>query len=97
VWFLDAADYGAPQTRTRVILCASRHGLPTMPVPTHGPGRLPYRTLGEVFGTHWAGWRAFVFTSNDWLARKIDRKVKSSVPFFNGKLQCKLWEFDTTR
>ena len=50
VWFLDAADYGAPQTRTRVILCASRHGLPTMPVPTHGPGRLPYRTLGEVLG-----------------------------------------------
>ena len=56
-----------------------------------------YRALGDVFRTHWAGWRAFVFTGNDWLARKVDRKVKSSVHFYNGKIPCKLWEFDTTR
>lgn len=55
-----------------------------------------YRMLGDVFAKHWAGWRAFVFTSNDRLARKVALKVKSSVPFFNGKLACKLWEFDTT-
>ena len=52
-----------------------------------------YRKLGEVFTAHWSGWRAFVFTGNDWLARKVGLKVKSSVPFFNGRIPCKLWEF----
>lgn len=50
VWRLDAADYGAPQTRTRLIVCASRRALPQMPAPTHGPGRLPYRTLRDALG-----------------------------------------------
>lgn len=53
-----------------------------------------YRTLGDVFGSRWPGWRVFVFTGNDWLARKIGLRVKSTVPFFNGKIACKLWEFD---
>ena len=54
-----------------------------------------YRLLGEVFAAHWAGWRAFVFTGNDRLARKVGLRVKGSVPFFNGKIPCRLWEFDT--
>jgi putative N6-adenine-specific DNA methylase len=54
-----------------------------------------YGTLGEVFGAHWRGWRAFVFTGNDKLARKVGLPVKSAVPFFNGKIPCRLWEFET--
>ena len=54
-----------------------------------------YRKLGEVFGTRWQGWRVFVFTSNDFLAKKIGLPVKSRVPFFNGKIPCHLWEFGT--
>lgn len=53
-----------------------------------------YRTLGDVFGAYWRGWRLFVFTSNDWLARKVNLPVKGSTPFFNGKLPCRLWEFE---
>jgi putative N6-adenine-specific DNA methylase len=52
-----------------------------------------YAKLGEVIGEHWPGWRLFVFTSNDRLARKVRLPVRSHVPFFNGKLQCQLWEF----
>lgn len=54
-----------------------------------------YRILGEVVGTHWQGWRAFVFTGNDRLARKVNLPVKHRVPFFNGKIPCHLWEFGT--
>ena len=54
-----------------------------------------YRLLGEVFAAHWSGWRAFVFTGNDRLARKVGLPVKGSVPFFNGKIPCRLWEFET--
>ncbi|HJZ59503.1 MAG TPA: THUMP domain-containing protein [Gemmataceae bacterium] len=53
-----------------------------------------YRTLGEVFAAYWRGWRVFVFTGNDRLARKVGLPVRSAVPFYNGKIACKLWEFD---
>lgn len=46
---MDAADYGTPQHRKRVIIIANRLGLPN-PVPerTHGTALRPYRTLGET-------------------------------------------------
>lgn len=46
---LDAADYGAPTHRKRLVMIARRDGLPILwPEPTHGPGRpMPYRTAAE--------------------------------------------------
>jgi len=45
---LRACDYGAPTTRRRLFVIARRDGLPIVwPEPTHGPGRLPYRTAAE--------------------------------------------------
>lgn len=46
---LNAADYGAPTNRTRLFLVARRDGAPIVwPEPTHGPGRLAYRTAAEI-------------------------------------------------
>ena len=46
---LVAADYGAPTTRKRLFLIARCDGQPIVwPEPTHGPGRLPYRTAAEI-------------------------------------------------
>ena len=51
---LNAADYGDPQIRKRVIIFAAKDGLelPEVPPPTHGKGRhlLPYRTAGDTLG-----------------------------------------------
>ena len=46
---LDAADYGVPQSRRRVIVVGSRNRLMLFPEATHGPesGR-GYRSAGEV-------------------------------------------------
>ncbi len=46
---LDAAEYGAPTHRRRLILIARRDGLPIVwPVATHGPGRAhAYRTAAS--------------------------------------------------
>lgn len=49
-WLLDAADFGVPQHRRRVILWAGPRPL-TEPTPTHGPGRaLPWVSMGEALG-----------------------------------------------
>ena len=45
---LRACDYGAPTIRKRLFLIARCDGLPIVwPEPTHGTGRLPYRTAAE--------------------------------------------------
>lgn len=44
---LRACDYGAPTTRKRLFMIARRDARPTWPTPTHGPGRLPYRTAAD--------------------------------------------------
>ena len=49
-WLLDAADYGVPQHRRRVILWAGPAPV-VKPVPTHGPARaLPRVSMGEALG-----------------------------------------------
>lgn len=53
-----------------------------------------YRTLREVFGRHWQGWRVFVFTGNDRLVREVGLPVKRNIPFYNGKIPCRLWEYE---
>lgn len=46
---LCAADYGVPTTRRRLFLVARCDGLPIVwPEPTHGKGRLPWRTAAEI-------------------------------------------------
>jgi len=45
---LDAADYGAPTRRRRLFIVARRDGQPIVwPEPTHGKGRLPFRTAAQ--------------------------------------------------
>jgi DNA (cytosine-5)-methyltransferase 1 len=45
---LRASDYGAPTSRERLFMVARRDGQPIIwPEPTHGRGRVPYRTAGE--------------------------------------------------
>lgn len=45
---LRACDYGAPTSRKRLFLVARCDGEPIVwPTPTHGPGRIPFRTAAE--------------------------------------------------
>lgn len=45
---VNANVYGVPQTRRRFIIIAVRGVDPTPPPPTHGPGLLPYETVGDA-------------------------------------------------
>ena len=46
---LNACDFGAPTSRRRLFVIARRDGAPIVwPEPTHGPGRIPYRSAAEI-------------------------------------------------
>ena len=46
---LKACDYGAPTIRKRFFLIARSDGRPIVwPEPTHGAGKIPYRTAAEI-------------------------------------------------
>lgn len=46
---VNAVNYGVPQLRERALFIGNRFGLKVdFPVPTHGPGLIPYRTLREA-------------------------------------------------
>ncbi|KAF0209329.1 MAG: Cytosine-specific [Actinobacteria bacterium] len=46
---VDAADYGVPQHRKRLIVVGLRSGTFAFPEPTHGPGRqYPHMTAGQA-------------------------------------------------
>lgn len=44
---LRACDFGAPTSRKRLFVIARKDAPPVWPTPTHGPGRLPFRTARE--------------------------------------------------
>jgi putative N6-adenine-specific DNA methylase len=54
-----------------------------------------YQRIGAAAKEFWPGWRLLVFTSNTMLAKKVGLKVVHKEPFFNGALECFLWEFAT--
>jgi DNA (cytosine-5)-methyltransferase 1 len=72
-WLLDAADYGVPQHRRRVILWAGPRPL-TEPAPTHGPGR----ARGWVSMREALGVEEFCFATHPEGAEGVaDRRVRS--------------------
>ncbi|MDQ6598106.1 DNA cytosine methyltransferase [Bacillus salipaludis] len=48
---LNSANFGVPQFRKRVIIIANRLGEENpVPIPTHGPSKIPYVTLKDSIG-----------------------------------------------
>lgn len=85
---LDASHYGAPTKRKRLFIVAKRDGSTVVwPSPTHGPGRLPYKTAAECID--WSIPCPSIFDRKKPLAQKtlwrlaqgIGRYVLSGDPF----------------
>ncbi|MBX9852935.1 MAG: class I SAM-dependent RNA methyltransferase [Cytophagaceae bacterium] len=53
-----------------------------------------YREIGDFFKKKCKGYTGYVFTGNSALGKKIGLKTKRKIEFFNGKIDCRLLEFE---
>jgi DNA (cytosine-5)-methyltransferase 1 len=75
---LKACDYGVPTSRKRLFIIARSDGKPIVwPEPTHGPGRLPYRTAAECID--WSLECPSVFGRKRPLAEKTLRRIARGI------------------
>jgi len=53
-----------------------------------------YKTLGDTLKKRWAGWQAWVITSNLEAAKHIKLTPKPRIQLFNGALDCRFMRYE---
>ena len=52
-----------------------------------------YPKLGDLLKQKFAGWRAYFFTGDPQLPKLVRLSASKRTPLFNGKLECRLFEY----
>lgn len=76
----------SPSTETGVLICNPPYG---ERIGEEKELAGLYRQIGELIRTKWCGWSCWVFTGNPNLAHELG-EAKESIPFYNGKIACRL-------
>jgi putative N6-adenine-specific DNA methylase len=87
----DLRDFRCPDVPGGVLLCNPPYG---ERIGEEKELKTLYKEMGKVFKEVCRGWRVFVFTGNAFLARYIDLKLVQQIHLFNGKIPCRLLEFE---
>ncbi len=53
-----------------------------------------YKEIGDFFKQKCSGYTGYIFTGNMDLAKKVGLRTKRKLPFFNGKIECRLLEYE---
>ena len=53
-----------------------------------------YEGIGDFFKQKCKGYTGYIFTGNPGLAKKVGLKAKKRTPFFNGRIECRLLEYE---
>jgi putative N6-adenine-specific DNA methylase len=61
---------------------------------THTKLELTYKRIGDFLKQKCKGYRGYVFTGNPDLAKKIGLRASRKIEFYNGKLDCRLFEYE---
>lgn len=61
---------------------------------THTKLELTYKRVGDYLKQKCKGYRGYVFTGNADLAKKIGLRASRKIEFYNGKLDCRLFEYE---
>ncbi|WP_167296621.1 MULTISPECIES: class I SAM-dependent RNA methyltransferase [unclassified Pedobacter] len=60
----------------------------------HSKLELTYKRMGDFMKTKCKGYSGYIFTGNPDLAKKIGLKAAKKIEFYNGKLDCRLLEYE---
>lgn len=60
----------------------------------HTKLEITYKRIGDFMKTNCKGYRGYIFTGNPDLAKKIGLKAAKKMEFYNGKLDCRLLEYE---
>ncbi|WP_145861729.1 THUMP domain-containing class I SAM-dependent RNA methyltransferase [Pedobacter suwonensis] len=60
----------------------------------HSKLELTYKRMGDFMKTKCKGYAGYIFTGNPDLAKKIGLKAAKKIEFYNGKLDCRLLEYE---
>lgn len=60
----------------------------------HTKLEMTYKRIGDFMKTNCKGYRGYIFTGNPDLAKKIGLKAAKRIEFYNGKLDCRLLEYE---
>src|ERR1700761_8303172 len=61
---------------------------------THSKLEATYKRMGDFMKQDCKGYRGYIFTGNPDLAKRIGLQAKRRVEFYNGKLDCRLLEYE---
>jgi putative N6-adenine-specific DNA methylase len=60
----------------------------------HSKLEATYKRVGDFMKQHCRGYRGYIFTGNPDLAKKIGLRADRKIEFYNGKLDCRLLEYE---
>ncbi|QKJ31855.1 class I SAM-dependent RNA methyltransferase [Mucilaginibacter mali] len=61
---------------------------------THTKLEMTYKRVGDYLKQKCKGYRGYIFTGNADLAKKIGLRASRKIEFYNGKLDCRLFEYE---
>ena len=61
---------------------------------THSKLEATYKRMGDFMKQNCKGYRGYIFTGNPDLAKKIGLRAARRIEFYNGKLDCRLLEYE---
>ncbi len=87
----DFAETHVPKEEGGVILFNPEYG---ERLGTHSKLEITYKRMGDFMKQECKGYRGYIFTGNPDLAKKIGLRASRRIEFYNGKLDCRLLEYE---
>lgn len=87
----DFADTPVPQEKEGVVVFNPEYG---ERLGVHSQLELTYKRIGDFMKKECKGYTGYIFTGNPDLAKKIGLKAARKLEFYNGKLDCRMLEYE---
>ncbi len=87
----DFADTPIPEGARGVVIFNPEYG---ERLGVHSKLESTYKRMGDFMKTDCKGYYGYIFTGNPDLAKKIGLKADQKIEFYNGKLDCRMLEYE---